>query len=89
MKGLIVELGDNASFKCEIDISCIVDNIEWFHKSNEGIERLIKRESISGQHISFFGAVGYEKTDRKFRKSSVCIHDSAGVNESTKTTSMY
>ena len=42
MNNVTVRPGQSASFKCQVDMSCIVAYIEWYHEMDNGTEKLIK-----------------------------------------------
>ena len=42
MNNVTVKPGQSASFKCQVDMSCIVAYIEWYHEMDNGTEKLIK-----------------------------------------------
>ena len=63
MGNLTVKPGENASFKCEIDILCIVDNIEWCHKTNDGSVILLKRDQNPTESYSYFNVTGVQAKD--------------------------
>lgn len=48
MNNVTVKPGQSASFKCQVDMSCIVAYIEWYHEMDNGTEKLIKTASSSG-----------------------------------------
>ena len=45
MNNVTVRPGQSASFKCQVDMSCIVAYIEWYHEMDNGTEKLIKVRS--------------------------------------------
>ena len=42
MSNVTAKPGQMASFKCQVDMSCIVAYIEWYHEMDNGTEKLIK-----------------------------------------------
>jgi hypothetical protein len=48
MSNVTAKPGQQASFKCQVDMSCIVAYIEWYHEMDNGTEKLIKTASSSG-----------------------------------------
>lgn len=48
MSNVTAKPGQMASFKCQVDMSCIVAYIEWYHEMDNGTEKLIKTASSSG-----------------------------------------
>ena len=42
MNNVTVHPGQSATFKCQVDMSCIVAYIEWYHEMDNGTEKLIK-----------------------------------------------
>ena len=42
MNNVTVKPGESATFKCQVDMSCIVAYIEWYHEMDNGTEKLIK-----------------------------------------------
>lgn len=42
MNNVTVKPGQSASFKCQVDMSCIVAYIEWYHEMDNGTLKLIK-----------------------------------------------
>lgn len=48
MYNMNVTAGQSASFKCQVDMSCIVAYIEWYHEMDNGTVKLIKTASSSG-----------------------------------------
>jgi len=48
MSNVTVRPGQSASFKCQVDMSCIVAYIEWYHEMDNGTLKLIKTASSSG-----------------------------------------
>lgn len=48
MNNVTVHPGQSATFKCQVDMSCIVAYIEWYHEMDNGTEKLIKTASSSG-----------------------------------------
>jgi len=48
MSNVTVKPGQSASFKCQVDMSCIVAYIEWYHEMDNGTLKLIKTASSSG-----------------------------------------
>jgi len=48
MNNVTVRPGQSATFKCQVDMSCIVAYIEWYHEMDNGTEKLIKTASSSG-----------------------------------------
>ena len=42
MNNVTAKPGQSASFKCQVDMSCIVAYIEWYHEMDNGTEKLIK-----------------------------------------------
>lgn len=42
MNNVTVRPGQSATFKCQVDMSCIVAYIEWYHEMDNGTEKLIK-----------------------------------------------
>ena len=42
MTNVTARPGQSASFKCQVDMSCIVAYIEWYHEMDNGTEKLIK-----------------------------------------------
>lgn len=48
MNNVTVRPGQSASFKCQVDMSCIVAYIEWYHEMKNGTIKLIKTASSSG-----------------------------------------
>ena len=42
MSNVTAKPGQQASFKCQVDMSCIVAYIEWYHEMDNGTEKLIK-----------------------------------------------
>jgi len=52
MMNVTVRPGEMAQFKCQVDMSCIVSYIEWFHDMPNGSQKLIKTASSNGDpHI--------------------------------------
>jgi len=47
MSNVTAKPGQMASFKCQVDMSCIVAYIEWYHEMDNGTEKLIKVRIIS------------------------------------------
>merc|ERR1711899_340584 len=57
MNNVTVRPGQSASFKCQVDMSCIVAYIEWYHEMDNGTEKLIKVSSKGFQiycRLTFF-----------------------------------
>jgi len=48
MSNVTARPGQMATFKCQVDMSCIVAYIEWYHEMDNGTEKLIKTASSSG-----------------------------------------
>lgn len=48
MNNVTASPGQSATFKCQVDMSCIVAYIEWYHEMDNGTEKLIKTASSSG-----------------------------------------
>lgn len=48
MSNVTAKPGQRASFKCQVDMSCIVAYIEWYHEMDNGTLKLIKTASSSG-----------------------------------------
>jgi len=48
MNNVTARPGQTATFKCQVDMSCIVSYIEWYHEMDNGTEKLIKTASSSG-----------------------------------------
>lgn len=48
MNNVTASPGQSATFKCQVDMSCIVAYIEWYHEMENGTEKLIKTASSSG-----------------------------------------
>lgn len=48
MHNVTARPGQTATFKCQVDMSCIVAYIEWYHEMDNGTEKLIKTASSSG-----------------------------------------
>jgi hypothetical protein len=48
MSNVTAKPGQSAMFKCQVDMSCIVAYIEWYHEMDNGTEKLIKTASSSG-----------------------------------------
>jgi len=48
MSNVTAKPGQMATFKCQVDMSCIVAYIEWYHEMDNGTEKLIKTASSSG-----------------------------------------
>eukprot|EP00096_Caligus_rogercresseyi_P003059 TRINITY_DN15593_c0_g1_i1.p1 TRINITY_DN15593_c0_g1~~TRINITY_DN15593_c0_g1_i1.p1 ORF type:complete len:175 (+),score=32.42 TRINITY_DN15593_c0_g1_i1:45-569(+) len=48
MNNVTARPGQSATFKCQVDMSCIVAYIEWYHEMDNGTEKLIKTASSSG-----------------------------------------
>lgn len=48
MTNVTAKPGQMATFKCQVDMSCIVAYIEWYHEMDNGTEKLIKTASSSG-----------------------------------------
>ena len=46
MSNVTVKPGQRASFKCQVDMSCIVAYIEWYHEMDNGTLKLIKVRRI-------------------------------------------
>ena len=42
MNNVTARPGQTATFKCQVDMSCIVSYIEWYHEMDNGTEKLIK-----------------------------------------------
>ncbi|CAB4070475.1 unnamed protein product [Lepeophtheirus salmonis] len=42
MNNVTARPGQSATFKCQVDMSCIVAYIEWYHEMDNGTEKLIK-----------------------------------------------
>ena len=42
MSNVTAKPGQMATFKCQVDMSCIVAYIEWYHEMDNGTEKLIK-----------------------------------------------
>ena len=42
MSNVTARPGQMATFKCQVDMSCIVAYIEWYHEMDNGTEKLIK-----------------------------------------------
>ena len=42
MNNVTAKPGQSAMFKCQVDMSCIVAYIEWYHEMDNGTEKLIK-----------------------------------------------
>ena len=42
MNNVTAKPGQQAMFKCQVDMSCIVAYIEWYHEMYNGTEKLIK-----------------------------------------------
>ena len=42
MSNVTAKPGQRASFKCQVDMSCIVAYIEWYHEMDNGTLKLIK-----------------------------------------------
>jgi len=47
MSNVTAKPGQMASFKCQVDMSCIVAYIEWYHEMDNGTEKLIKVRNTS------------------------------------------
>ena len=47
MSNVTAKPGQMASFKCQVDMSCIVAYIEWYHEMDNGTEKLIKVRDIA------------------------------------------
>ena len=54
MNNVTVKPGQSASFKCQVDMSCIVAYIEWYHEMDNGTEKLIKVRSKHLPEIQFY-----------------------------------
>lgn len=48
MMNVTVKPGEMAQFKCQVDMSCLVAYIEWYHDMKNGSHTLIKTASSSG-----------------------------------------
>ena len=53
MNNVTVKPGQSASFKCQVDMSCIVAYIEWYHEMDNGTEKLIKVRYFDILNICF------------------------------------
>ena len=54
MNNVTVKPGQSASFKCQVDMSCIVAYIEWYHEMDNGTEKLIKVRSYDISNIFLY-----------------------------------
>jgi len=48
MMNVTVKPGEMAQFKCQVDMSCLVAYIEWYHDMKNGSHTLIKTAGSSG-----------------------------------------
>ena len=51
MNNVTVHPGQSATFKCQVDMSCIVAYIEWYHEMDNGTEKLIKVSTNISRNI--------------------------------------
>ena len=56
MSNVTAKPGQQASFKCQVDMSCIVAYIEWYHEMDNGTEKLIKVSLHTCQILSIYWA---------------------------------
>ena len=64
MDDLTVETGMNASFKCEIDMACKVDKIEWYHNTPDGTQTLIHYlDGEPKESYNFYNVTGVQQKD--------------------------
>lgn len=54
MSNVTAKPGQQASFKCQVDMSCIVAYIEWYHEMDNGTEKLIKVSLHTCQILSIY-----------------------------------
>ena len=54
MNNVTARPGQTATFKCQVDMSCIVSYIEWYHEMDNGTEKLIKVSSSTFLRTTFF-----------------------------------
>jgi len=65
MSNVTAKPGQMASFKCQVDMSCIVAYIEWYHEMDNGTEKLIKgngKTLVEEKPSSFWQQMRYHKT---------------------------
>ena len=59
MNNVTARPGQTATFKCQVDMSCIVSYIEWYHEMDNGTEKLIKVSSSTFLRTTFFLECSY------------------------------
>jgi len=42
MTDLTVNIGERATFNCQVDPQCLIQYIHWYHESESGVKRLLK-----------------------------------------------
>jgi len=48
MRNLTLNPGDTASFRCSVDMKCMVSYIQWYHESRNGSVRLLRTGATQG-----------------------------------------
>ncbi|XP_023325604.1 fibroblast growth factor receptor isoform X2 [Eurytemora carolleeae] len=53
MQNLTLKPGDTASFRCTVDMKCLVSYIQWYHEMNNGTMRLLRTARTHGNPYQF------------------------------------
>ena len=74
MNNVTVKPGQSASFKCQVDMSCIVAYIEWYHEMDNGTEKLIKVRSYDISNIFLYNTKEQRPNMRLIQQYKVQIN---------------